>query len=402
VSFDAVSLFTNIPLSLVTASIELHWPLIEQNTSIPKNEFITLINLLYNNCYFSFNNNYYHQIYGSPMGSPLSPIVAQIVLDDLLDDVLKSLDKKPVFIEKYVDDLILLLDKNYINSTLDAFNNYYPSLQFTMEIENNNSIPFLDIKIIRSYNKLIFDWYTKPTFSGRFLNWFSNHNQKQKINSLRGMRDRVSKICDPSLKSKNLNKLKDIFLNNGYPDRLVKKILFHDSSVQNSNTNNNNILIYKRFPFFPNLTSRLSKQICAQNVKLGLYNPSTISKLFTKLKDKNPSSLINNSIYQINCNNCDLQYIGQSSQYLKNRLSQHKSDIKLGKTSSALSEHAQNYNHSFDFNNTKIITTEKGYYNRLFLEMFFININKKSMNYRTDICNLSNIYSNIFEIYNYR
>ena len=57
---------------------------------------------------------------------------------------------------------------------LNVFNSINPRIQFTHEIENNNSLSFLDI--IRDNNRLITNWHRKPTFSGRFLNFKSQHS----------------------------------------------------------------------------------------------------------------------------------------------------------------------------------------------------------------------------------
>ncbi|EFN74899.1 hypothetical protein EAG_11700, partial [Camponotus floridanus] len=39
---------------------------------------------------------------------------------------------------------------------------------------------FLEITIISDNNKLYFDWYHKPTFSSRYLNFLSQHPVCQK------------------------------------------------------------------------------------------------------------------------------------------------------------------------------------------------------------------------------
>jgi len=48
-----------------------------------------------------------------------------------------------------------------------------------MEI-GGTSFNFLELKIINRDGQLIFDWYHKPTFSGKFLNYYSNHPISQK------------------------------------------------------------------------------------------------------------------------------------------------------------------------------------------------------------------------------
>ena len=61
---------------------------------------------LYDNTYFTFNNNVYKQIYDTPMGSPISPLFADIVMDDLEKTFLQTLKNNyncvPLFYYRYV------------------------------------------------------------------------------------------------------------------------------------------------------------------------------------------------------------------------------------------------------------------------------------------------------------
>ena len=82
-SLDVKSLFTNIPVDLVCESIDRRAQSIVPNCTIPLDEIKKCIHFLYNNTFFTFNNEYYRQIFGTPMGSPISPLFADIVMDDL-------------------------------------------------------------------------------------------------------------------------------------------------------------------------------------------------------------------------------------------------------------------------------------------------------------------------------
>ncbi|KAJ8959261.1 hypothetical protein NQ317_019682 [Molorchus minor] len=138
-----------------------------------------------------FNNVIYKQTLGMPMGSPVSPILAQYVMDDLLEN-----------------DIILTIPQGSTQTLLQVFNSYHPRLQFTIEEDDNHSVPFLDTKVIRKDdNKLITSWYTKPGASGRFLHYESYHEQRQKVNLVLGMKNRVLKTSHTTLKNDNLHKL---------------------------------------------------------------------------------------------------------------------------------------------------------------------------------------------------
>ena len=144
--------------------------------------FIDVIKFILNNNYFQFNNKFYRQIFGSDMGNSISPILSDIVMDDLETECIKKLNFKPTFYFRYVDDIVLCIPKNSVDHTLNTFNSYDNNLQFTVEVAQNNSRNFLDIKIIiNNQRQIITNWYKKPTFSGRYLNFNSHHPLNNKI-----------------------------------------------------------------------------------------------------------------------------------------------------------------------------------------------------------------------------
>ncbi|XP_017481440.1 PREDICTED: uncharacterized protein LOC108370598 [Rhagoletis zephyria] len=175
VSFDVVSLFTNIPIPLAIKIITAKWYKIQQNTSICKNKFLNLLNFcLKDNNYFMCDKNLYVQTYGMPMENPFSPTIADIIMDDLLDKTILELkenfDIDIKFLVKYVDDIFAIVRRNDVDIILNTLNKYHLKLQFTVEKENNLRIPFLDIMVYKKNSELILDWYSKPTSSGRFIN----------------------------------------------------------------------------------------------------------------------------------------------------------------------------------------------------------------------------------------
>lgn len=139
-----VSSFTNIPSRLVVIILEFKWERIELYTTLKKGTFLDLINFIFNNTFFTFNKKIYRQCLGTPMGSPISPIITTIILDELLNNVIPILPFRIPIIYKYVDDHDLVCsvstDKN--QETLNIFNSFNPHLQFTLEVENDRSIPF--------------------------------------------------------------------------------------------------------------------------------------------------------------------------------------------------------------------------------------------------------------------
>jgi hypothetical protein len=75
VSFDVVSLFTNIPVDLAikvaTKRLRQDATLL-QRTSLPVEEIIDLLSFCLNTAYFVFEGCDYEQVFGTAMGSQVS------------------------------------------------------------------------------------------------------------------------------------------------------------------------------------------------------------------------------------------------------------------------------------------------------------------------------------------
>jgi len=83
ISLDVTSLFTNIPLDLAIESIEKRWVHMSNNCSIPREEFLIALKLIFDSIYFVFDGVIYKQNFRTHMGSPLSPIISDLVMRDL-------------------------------------------------------------------------------------------------------------------------------------------------------------------------------------------------------------------------------------------------------------------------------------------------------------------------------
>ena len=153
----------------------------------------------------------------------MSPILADIVMEDLDVNSINKLNFKPLFYFRYVDDILLCIPKNMIDATVNIFNSYDQNLQFTDELPLNNSISLLDIKIIVNKQRyIITDWYHKQTFSGRYLNYFSQHPQCNKIAIIYSLVDRAIKLSHFSFHKKNLTFIKELLLQNNFPRNLIE------------------------------------------------------------------------------------------------------------------------------------------------------------------------------------
>ena len=132
------------------------------------------------------------------MGSPSGPTLANIFLcfheQIWLDNC--PVEFKPVIYRRFVDDTFLLFrSKEHIEKFRLYLNCQHPNIKFTSEIEENNSISFLDIKINRDNNRFLSSVYRKPTFSGVFTNFDSYIPLSYKSGLISSLLYRAFKLC---------------------------------------------------------------------------------------------------------------------------------------------------------------------------------------------------------------
>jgi len=159
----------------------------------------------------------YKQIFGAPMGSPLSPVIADPVLQDLKISAIKNLPFYLLFYYRYVDDIVLTAPSNSLDLLLQSFNAQHSRLQFTMEIERDKKVSFLDLTFINDDGKLIFDLFRKPTFSERYLNYYSHHLLNHKKGVIFGLTDKIINFSHPRFRQKNFIESINLLLKNEYP-----------------------------------------------------------------------------------------------------------------------------------------------------------------------------------------
>ncbi|XP_060523582.1 uncharacterized protein LOC132700362 [Cylas formicarius] len=334
------------------------------------------------------------------MGVSISSAIAQIVLEDLEESVLSNALFDIPFFYRYVDDCITAIPKNKQHEILQLFNSYHQKLQFTIEIESQSKINFLDLTLHNLKKGIKTEWYTKVTWSSRYVNFNSQHPISQKKSVIIGLADRAIKLSDPDFREKSITKAKQALKLNNYPERLINTIfkkrihLFYNQTKQKSNTQQKQKKNYLSLPYIPSMSENFSKIFMNHNITIAHKGYNLVKNIFSKLKDKIPDEKKSHVIYEIPCNDCEGVYIGQTSQYLKNRINGHKYDKK---NTTALKSHCAETKHSFNFAKVKILKTENNTKKREILEMVEIQKNKNSINSKTDTNNLSKLYCNILK-----
>uniref|UniRef100_A0A1B0CW15 Reverse transcriptase domain-containing protein n=1 Tax=Lutzomyia longipalpis TaxID=7200 RepID=A0A1B0CW15_LUTLO len=158
------------------------------------------------------------QLDGVAMGSPLGPIAADIIMQKVLNDVLEMSPLRIDFVIKYVDDLLIAVHSEDKHLLTEAFGSIHDRIKFTIELEQEGKLPYLDLNIHRDReNKLSTSWYTKPSSSQRLLNYNSRHPRYTIVNVARNL-IRRSRMLTTNPHENADNQVANILRKNDFPE----------------------------------------------------------------------------------------------------------------------------------------------------------------------------------------
>jgi len=276
-----------------------------------------------------------------------------------------------------------------------------------MEV-GGNSLKFLELSLIKSEGYLIFDWFQKPTFSGRFLNYNSQHPFIHKKGTILSLIDRVITLSHPKFHKKNFDLIIKILMDNGYPLRLIfttirkrlRQRFARDGSHESSRKNKPDDRSTETFFTVPYILPIAKKFMqFFKNIhfcKLAFTCYNKLSRYIKAHKDSIPLTSRPNVVYKINCQNCEASYVGQTKRMLNTRIGEHRNHIRRNSTqSSVVTDHRLEFDHEFDWNNVEILDEERNYSKRLISEMIHIKRQRQGLNLKKDTELLHPIYNDL-------
>ena len=216
-SFDVKSLFTNVPIEGALRATERTISSIsDEDLPINKNDFMELVSMCVRYNCFIFENQEYAQHHGLAMGSPLSAVMASLYMESLEKDFFARIMGRGSHWYRYVDDVLVIMPSNAnVNNKLRRLNMVNENIQFTIEEEANNQLPFLDTIIYRREEGTRFSVFRKPTNKEDYIHYLSRHSERT------GFFLRVLRICS---KEYLQQEFQYIFETSGIPTWIITTI----------------------------------------------------------------------------------------------------------------------------------------------------------------------------------
>nr|VZI15558.1 unnamed protein product [Spirometra erinaceieuropaei] len=314
VSFDVTALFTLIPqcLAVQTVSELLECKYDETEESVKRTHLIQLLKFCLKT-FFTFDGRVYEQTKGTPMGSPLSGFIAEAVLQKVETEVFETY--RPKFWARYVDDTFVIIKREMVQTFHNVLNSVSPDIQFTMEAESNNELPFLDVLVHRNPNgHLKTTVYRKAANTRQILSYHSKHPLSHKRSCVRTLYKRADTHCsEPDDKRSELRHLQRLFMANGYPRNFIER---NRQPVPSRSPVTERPKVWRALPYIDGVSEAVSRLLRALGIGIAHRPESTIRHVVMRPKTPLPPGKTTNVIYRIQCSSCEMNYIGETGAVL--------------------------------------------------------------------------------------
>ena len=363
VSFDVESLYPSVP---VEEAYVLYSEWIEQQdiSDVDAKLLIRLMRIVLDQRWLEYQGKIYKQKEGLFIGNALSPILAEIFMGSLE----KSIKEKSWFPRvwlRYVDDVIAVVDKDSEDAILSQLNSINDSIKFTMEKEIDRKIAFLDLLLSRDGQRILFDIYRKPTDAPLCIPKDSHHSWQHKMAAFESALYRMWRLpIGDTNRKKELQYIYNMALVNGYDEEFVhrlnkkhrmrheregytklKPLTKDDKQVNAPNRNGKskkNVVV----PFHWNIGMNIDRVLKSHGLNVVFQNKNNLKDLIGHVKRKKPFE-VKSGIYNIQCDGCSGNYVGQTKRRIETRIKEHERALKNKQVEkSAIAAHCIEEGHS--------------------------------------------------------
>jgi len=356
VTGDITSLYTNMNLNRTLATVKQIFSTYPDQTR-PDEQLLNLLEITLKNNDFTFNNQTYLQTCGIAMGKKYAPSLANIYLINFDLILSRGLDGViPIFPFRFLDDVFFLWGgtPDQLSKFQDHLNKIIPGIKITFNYGKEH-IDFLDTTIYKctlpQYTVLHSRVFFKPTDNHQLLHMKSFHPTHTFRGILKSQLLRFKRLSSTYIDYEVVcNILFDSLKTRGYEERVFGRLKFEIWPPYRP----------LRLQWDGDLPSARAGP-CGSNKCLTCkaiqnqdkFESYTHNKTYPILTNSNCNS--QNLIYLITCSLCDKQYVGETSNPLRTRLNQHRSDIKTKKPTS-IALHFNSEEHSYQ--NLQIVPIE--------------------------------------------
>ena len=153
-------------------------------------------------------------------------------------------------------------------------NSIRPSIQFTLEKEQDNKLPFLDLLVTRTEQGLRSSVCRKHTFTGQYLNFNSHHPYTVKKGIVRCLQHRAKTISiDTDAYQEEIIILRHNLHCNNYPERITLAPRNLDRRIEDNTPKFTTVCV----PYVKGLAERIQKICSPIDIRTVFTSGSTLN-----------------------------------------------------------------------------------------------------------------------------
>ena len=226
-------------------------------------------------------------------------------------------------------------------------------IEFTMEREQEESLPFPDVAVRRrSPGVLQTAVYRKATHTDRVLNFHSHHSRNARAAVVHTLLNRFeTHFSEDDMEGKNLERqhVFDTLIANDYPRLFVERIA--NKCSQRPQCDRNGLMVdavpgeeerWVSVPHVRGTSEAITTDLRALGVRVAHRAPQWKWCICAGIKDQIPPEKRKGVVYRIPCEDCDAVYIGETLRTLPTRLQEHLRHTRKGEQQrSAIAENVR-------------------------------------------------------------
>ena len=309
---------------------------------------------------------------------------------------------------RFVDDTFVITKAEHSQEILQHINSQDPHIQFTVELTQQGSLPFLDTLVTIEPNNIFSTIvYRKLTHTDQYLHWDSKHNitTKQSVYNTLAHRAKVVSSCQGPL-DKELQHIQDStyrlasskngLSTNGITDSSTTNNTSNNSNINMDNNHNNNTTkrnITIVVPCIKGISEKFKGLCRTKDIQVHFKGTNPLRTQLVNPKDKDPKTHKSGIIYHHKYPriNCPEAYIGESGRALGERVKEHL------KAPSQIIHHSAATGHPLDSDNFNIIHKKVHSHSRTIKGDMFICVNDPTLNRNLGNYQLPYIWDSILQ-----
>jgi len=372
VSYDVINLYPSVPIGkAITCVVDIindDFTDVKTRTNLTIVDIKILLELCLSKCYFLYENAIYVIKDAGPIGLSLMVVIAESYLQFLEK---KSIQDAiifgccPVTFRRYVDDShSRFANKEQSTEFLKILNSQDTKIQYTIEEEGTpGELAFLDVNIINDKSgSYKFSVHRKDAITNVQIKPNSSVDPSIVRGVFKGFILRANRICSPEYLHEEMEFLVSNFVENGYDEKVLRKIISEQDTARNQPDNDTGKPMVK-LPWMPVIGPQLRRSLRKYGCTVKFTSGTNLQNHLCQHKCPLPK---NNSagVYKLQCE-CSSVYVGESKKRVVTRIEEHQKDIFNGNwKNSGAAEHAKVCDQHFKWDDACTVAVEEDYTRR--------------------------------------